>query len=425
MSLASGFLGGAQDRLLAASIPFRFFLAAAAFQIAAWACLLVAADQVAGFAGGPGPVLAASHLTTLGVFAMTAIGASYQLLPVVTRRPLARDWPARFSFWLLLPGICLLAWGMGYAQSLPMRAGAVLVTTGLAVCAVLTADNLRRAGSMPLVAAHGWAALLALTVLAGLGVMLVWDMNTGFLEDHGGLAVIHMLFAGYGFMGLLTLGFSLVLVPMFALSRSLPQGPGWVQLGLALLGLSAIGLGLLAGMPALSWLGVAAGAGAVAAYLWLMRAALAKRMRKRLGLSFVLIRASWGLLALGLIFGALVLVEAPIPNAAALFGFLLLAGWLLTFLTGILQRIMPFLASMHASDATGLPPPLSGLTAEIPLKLHAACHAGALAACSAGILADETLLIRTGAATGVFGAVAFAVFAVNVPLQLRATRRSA
>ena len=52
-------------------------------------------------------------------------------------------------------------------------------------------------------------------------------------------------------------------------------------------------------------------------------------------------------------------------------------------------------------------------------------RSAALAACSAGILADETLLIRTGAATGVFGAVAFAVFAVNVPLQLRATRRSA
>ncbi|MCV0429382.1 MAG: hypothetical protein K5905_28375, partial [Roseibium sp.] len=97
MSMPGSFLGGAQDRLLPASIPFRFFLAACLFQVLAWAVLLLAADDLAGYRGGPGLVLAAIHLATLGVLAMTAIGASYQLLPVVTRRPLVRDWPARLS----------------------------------------------------------------------------------------------------------------------------------------------------------------------------------------------------------------------------------------------------------------------------------------------------------------------------------------
>ena len=86
MSIAGGFLGGAQDRLLPASIPFRFFLSATGFHVLAWAALFLAAEDAAGFRGGTGPVLAAIHLLALGTLAMTAIGASLQLFPVVTRR---------------------------------------------------------------------------------------------------------------------------------------------------------------------------------------------------------------------------------------------------------------------------------------------------------------------------------------------------
>ena len=49
--------------------------------LAAWR----AAADWPGFAGGLGWPLAALHLVTLGVLAMTAIGASLQLLPVATR----------------------------------------------------------------------------------------------------------------------------------------------------------------------------------------------------------------------------------------------------------------------------------------------------------------------------------------------------
>ncbi len=422
---STGFLGGAKDRLLPVSVPFRFFLGAVLFHLAAWAVLFGAADWLAGHVGGPGPILAAIHLATLGVFAMTAIGASYQLLPVATRRPLARDWPTKVSFWLLAPGICILTWGMYAAEIAAMQTGAVLVCAGLVVFAVLTADNLRRAGSVALVASHGWGALAALIAFAVPGLLLVWDFGAGFLDDHSGLAAVHMVLAAYGFMGLLALGFSLVLVPMFALSRSLPQRPGQTQLVLAGLALTGFGLGWLTGIPALTWAALVAGAGAIGAYLWLMRTAMARRMRKRLGLSFVLIRASWALLAFSLILGAAVVTGLPIPNAPALFGFVLLAGWLLTFLTGILQRIMPFLASMHAAGASGLPASPSSLTAEMPLKIHAFCHFGALAVCSAGIVLDQTLLVRLGAGLGVLGALAFAGFALNVLWQLKAIRAGA
>lgn len=420
MTMPGSFLGGAQDRLLPASVPFRFFLAAAGFQVLAWAVLLYAADQLAGYRGGPGPVLAAIHLATLGVLAMTAIGASYQLLPVVTRRPLVRDWPAKLSFWLLLPGIAVMTWGMAVFEPVAMRAGADLLSAGLVLFALLTADNLRRSGGVAVVNAHGWLALLSLLVLLGLGSLLIRDFEGGFLAEHAALAQVHMVVAGFGFMGVLAIGLSLILIPMFVLSRSLPVWPGWAQVGLAALALALFAAGVLMDLALLKWLALAGAAGAAGCYLWLMRTALTTSMRKRLGLPFVLMRLSWAMLVLTLVLGGLTLADLGIPNAPVLTGFLLVAGWLLTFLGGVLQRIMPFLASMHAAGKSGLPPLLSDLTAEGPLKVHAACHIAALGLCSAGIMLDMTPLVQAGAGLGCVGAVAFAGFAVVVVRKLGA-----
>ena len=160
------------------------------------------------------------------------------------------------------------------------------------------------------------------------------------------------------------------------------------------------------------------GLAATAAYLWLMREALRTRMRKRLGLSFVVIRISWGFLVLGLLTGLAILLGAPLPNGMTLFGFLIVVGWLLTFLMGILQRIMPFLASMHAVGKGGKPVLLSELTAQLPLNIHAGFHLGALALCSAGIVADAPILISLGAGCGLAGAISFAVFAALVVIRL-------
>lgn len=418
MSIATGFLKGARDRLLPASVPLRFFLAASLFHVLAWGALFIGAGDVAGFAGGSGPVLAAIHLATLGVLSMTAIGATCQLLPVATLQPLARVWPIRAAFALFAPGVAVLSWGMFDADTTMMQAGAVLAAAGLAVFALLIGDNLRRVGSLPVVTAHAVLAMICLVALTGLGLALVFDFDRAFLDRHADLARLHMVVAGFGFMGVLAIGFSLVLVPMFALSHSLPPRPGWVQLALAAAALSAFALADLAARPLLAPVAAALGLGAAGTYLWQMRETLRKAMRKRLGLAFGLIRVSWGLLAAVLALGLALGLGVPVPNGPALFGFLLVAGWLLTFLTGVLQRILPFLASMHAAGKSGLPPLLSELADERPLRVHAACHVAALVLCGSGIVADYGLAVRVGAAVGAVGALAFMVFVLGVAWQL-------
>jgi hypothetical protein len=419
MSIPGSFLGGAKGRLLPVSVPFRFFIGACVFHPLAWLALFAGADELALFSGGPGYVLASIHLLTLGVLTMTAMGASFQLLPVVTLRPLGSIWPAKASFWLFLPGVILLTFGMISVHAPSLNWGAGLVVFGLVFFVALTANNLQRAGNLPVVAAHGWGAIAALIIFAVIGALLAADLDSGFLTDHQRLAIVHMNLAIFGFMGLLAIGLSLVLVPMFALSRSLSTFQGWLQLVLTVAAIVTFCIATLIDSKILGMGAITIGFAAAATHLRLMRNTLRSGMRKRLGLSFVLVRSSWGLLAVGLLIGLAIIVEFPIPNGPALFGFIILAGWLLTFLTGILQRIMPFLASMHAADASGMPPLLSDLTAQTPLKVHAACHFAALALCSIGIVLEWTIVIQTGAVIGVIGSVSFLVFAARVIVGLK------
>ncbi len=410
--MSAAFLGEAKNRLLPASVPFRYFISATVFHVFAWIILFLGANSLPGFTGGPGLILASLHLLTLGVFVMTAMGASFQLLPVATRQALRYQWLTKLSFWLFMPGTLMLTWSMYNLSSTTLYLSFFAMGSGLLFFTLLTANNLYRAHSaMPVVTAHGWGAITALIILSILGISLLLNFTTGFIEDRQSIAAVHFIFATFGFMGLLVFGFSHVLIPMFVLSRSLPSQFGWYELTLSTMAIVVAITGILMQNNNLIIFATLLGIASSATYLWLMRIALRTSIRKRLGLSFVIIKASWSLLVISLLLALALMMDLPVPNGMTLFGFLLIVGWLLTFLTGILQRIMPFLASMHVCSKDGKPPLLSELTAERPLVVHAVCHFAALGFCSTGIVLNAPVLVKTGAVFGFVGAIAFAGFA--------------
>ena len=413
MTIAATFLGGAKSRLLPPSIPFRFFAAAAGFHVAMWLVLLIGAGEVASFRGGLGSTLAAVHMLALGVLVTTAIGASVQLLPVATRRAIVAVWPIKLVFWLAVPGMIALIAGMYWAQTTILIAGAAVTAAGLLLFGGLLADNLRRAQSIPVVAAYGWAALAALVLLVALGVLLALNIHVDLLPDHGAAALAHLILGGFGFMGLLALGFSHILVPMFALASAPPNRPSILAFALATAAIVLGTAGALVKSPAT--LAVAALIGLVASglHVRLMHNTLKAGMRKRLGLSFVLIRAAWLILLATMVVGLTEIYGFAGPNGATLFGFLLFA-WLLTFLLGVLERIVPFLASMFVSRPAGGMPLMSELADMRLLDVHAACHAAALVLLAAAIAIGNVWLVRIGSVAGLIGALAFAWFTIDV-----------
>lgn len=415
----ANFLGGAKSRLLPFSIPFRFFGGAVFFHFAFWLGVVWAAPEIPNFVIGPGRVLAVLHLLTLGVFAATAFGAAFQLLPVATKQPLRAEWPARLVAWLLFPGVALFAFGMAETLHIPAALGAFLSAAGVVLAGVLLADNLARARGMVSVVVHAWAAVACLFALAALGFLLVVDQHHGILAGRAGIGVAHAILAVYGFMGMLALGFSYVLVPMFGLAPAPSARAALVSFALAVAGVSLGVAGALLGQPAILAAGAAAGLGAIALHLRLMAAAMQARMRKRLGPSFLMVRIAWACLPLSLIAGALVAIDLWPWRGSALFGALALLGWLLTFLLGMLQRIVPFLASMHASGPNRAPPLVSSLTAERPLAIHRYCHFAGVAGLIVGIAGDWSLVVQVSGAVGAAGAAAFAWFFIGTVARMR------
>lgn len=413
------FANVARSRLLPMSVPFRYFGAAVAFHVLAWAALLAGALDLPAFPGGLGLPFSALHFATLGTLAMAAIGATLQLLPVATRQPVRSIGAAKLVWWLLTPGVLLFAGGAAAYAPRAMAPGATLVVAALALYGWLLARNLWSARGMPVVVAHGWAALASLAGLALTGLALVARYEHGLALDHSAFRGAHLVLAAYGFMGLLALGLSQFLLPMLAIARPPTARSAYLALGMALAAMALALAGYFgAGEPLLA-AGALAGLAAAGIHIASLERSLRARLRPTLGPAFALMRLSWALLLASLALAlAMALGWAP-PRAGVLFVLLLVPGWLLTFLLAVLQRIVPFLASVHAGAGSPL---ASALSPEGPLAVHRMLHVAALASLLLAVAVDGKWLAQAAAAVGLAGALAFAVFFLGVLSRLRHAR---
>jgi hypothetical protein len=357
VTAAASFLGGAGGRLLPLGIPLRFSLAAAVYHVLGWLALAACAGDALAFRGGLGWPLAALHLFTLGVFGMTALGTGAQLLPVATRQSPVGERALKAIWWLYVPGVAAVALGMGASLPALLAGGAVCVALALIAWTALVARHLVGARGMPGVTAHAWVALGSLGVLLASALLLAAGWMGWPAPARQPLLALHLVFAPFGFMGMLALGLSYILVPMFALAHPPRAAAQLASCALLAAGLGLAALSLLAPhapwLRALAW---ACGVAGVLLHLHLMRAALAEGMRKELGRSLVLVKLAWAALLLALVAGGLAWAGVDLPRLHAWVGLALLA-WLLSFVLGMLQRILPFLAALHAAAGSDADPP--------------------------------------------------------------------
>ena len=411
-----------RSRLLPMSVPFRFFGAAVVFHLLAWAALLAGARDAAAFPGGLGWPFAALHLATLGVLAMTVVGATLQLLPVATRQPVHSIAAAKIVWWLLAPGVALFTAGAAAYAPRAMAPGSALAVAALALYAWLLARNLYGARGMRVVVVHGWAALAALAGLAATGLALVARYEHGLALDHAAFRAAHLVLATYGFMGLLAFGLSQFLLPMFAVARPPSPRTAYAALGAACVAI-ALALGaFFGGGDTLLAAAALTGLAAAAIHVVSLERSLRARLRPALGPAFVLVRVSWACLAASLALAAAMALGWAPPRAGVVFVVLLVPGWLLTFVLAVLQRIVPFLASVHAGAGAPL---ASALTPQGPLAAHRVLHLAALCGLLLAVALDAPWLAQAAAAAGFAGALAFGGFFASVLLRLRDARAAA
>ena len=413
-----GFLGGAKSRLLPASIPLRFFGAAVAFHVLAWLALLAGAADWPGFAGGLGWPLAALHLVTLGVLVMTAIGASLQLLPVATRQPLAAHALAGAVWWLYTPGVAALALGMGVPAPALLAAGAVRSSSASRSCSTRCCSraNLHRrarhAGRRRARLGRARRAGRAARHRAVAGRRLRSALP---LLARGTALALHVAFAALRLHGHARARASPT--SWCRCSRCRPRPTRGRSSRRCALAVAALALrrrrGARRGAAArCAWPRSAPARSPSALHLQLMRRALRDGHAARLGRSFALVRSAGpgSSPSLVLALGRRARCAAS-PACRPLFGLLLVGVWLLSFLLGMLQRILPFLASMHA--AAGKRRRADALLAHrgrgrSPSTSPAIWRRWR---CSRSpIVADSPLLAELAAAAGTSARAAFAVF---------------
>lgn len=341
-------------------LPLRLFLTAPLFLLLAAAAAIPSAAAWTASRWSP-EALALTHLLTLGFLGQVMMGALLQMLPVVIGSPL--PWPrltGSLGHLGLTAGTLLLAAGLGWGRPPLIQAGMVSLAAGWLPFLAGMAVSLARARTASTATLHPMRqAWFALVITLALGFWLGGALSG--LWPPGPLMALTELHAAWGLLGwvlILVIGVAYQVVPMLQITPAYPAAiTRWLSGGL-LAGILLYSLGPALPQPAAEWTQTGAWllvSAAMAAFAW-ATLGLQRRRRRRLPdatLDF------WHLgMASLVLLVPLPLAWSRLPQAwqATLeisAGLLFLLGFAASVVSGMLYKIVPFLAWFHLQSQTG------------------------------------------------------------------------
>lgn len=347
------------DNSPALSAPLRFFASAPLFAIAAAGVLLWAGPDA--FASRWSPyALALTHLVALGMLASTMIGAMIQIMSVAAGIRIASPVASATAIHAcLVLGTLLLAAAFACRAPALFAPAALLLGAAflgfLLVCAIGFARHRRR---MPAGAASVLRtvriALLALAATVALGTSLAFALGGHLPFFSIDLVDLHAAWGLAGWVGLLTIGISFQLIPMFQATEPYPRivtrwlGPcvfAWLVAASIVAVGSAGRFGFVAGVIRVALYVT------YAAYATLTFYLLWTRKRPEADTTTLFWRTATASVA-----GASVLwiVNASVGgrDVAITTGVLLTIGGAWSAINGMLYKIIPFLLWYHAQKAS-------------------------------------------------------------------------
>ncbi len=382
--------------------PLRFFLTAPLFALVAGVLLVAVGPDMLASRWSPG-LLAATHLITVGFMLQVMLGALIQILPVVAGANLNN--PLAVARWLhggLSIGTLLLAAGFLLGQPGLLGSGALLLGASVSAFLVVTGRALYGVPSTSPTIRGLKFALFGLAGAVVLGIVLALALAQGWAVPRLALTDLHAAWALGGWAGILLAAMAYVVVPMFQLTPGYPAQPSWwlprVMLGLVL----AWTLAVLLDSPPAVRLAQALMALAGIAFAALTLRLQAQRRRARADATY----RYWQLGLYSTIFGLFLPLTATAwpaltewPGYSLLLGVLLLVGGFMSFIVGMLYKIVPFLAWLHLQNACGgQAPNMNRLLPETAMQHQFKAHALALGLLLAALVWPEWLARPAGAA---------------------------
>ncbi len=412
------------SRAASVSLPLRYMVTGLLFAVFAFGLATAYAQSFVDDVFLTPHLLAATHLAALGWLTMIAMGALYQFVPVVLDVPIFSERLGKAQFYLYLAGVLGLAYemGSGRLQTVAWPAGLLVLAIGMFLYNMVR--TLARVERWPLT---GWfilAALTSLGLVVTAGFVLAVNLILGFVPlSQLAFVEAHAHLAALGWLGLLAVGVSYKLTPMFALSHPFNE---W-RLGRAIFVLLTTGvvgvfvsLLLRLGPVALlaCWLVVGAGVGL---YAWDYATMLRVRRRRPIDLTQQHNVAGVAGLVLTTLLGlALVLTPAEAAGHSRLqlaYAVMALAGWLGLTTLGQLYKIVPFLVWTHRFAPRMGKEKVPLLKDLFPQRLATAGFVGLLAGlvvAELGVLTGFLPVVQTGFALATAGTAIAATNLIRV-----------
>ncbi|AFL68789.1 hypothetical protein [Sulfurospirillum barnesii] len=321
-----------------------FFIAGIVFlSLSGVGLLSMSADSLGSFLSLS--LAAFSHLYLLGFVMMIIFGAMYQLLPVVLEAPIFSKDFAYVQFYMYVIGVALMVSGFSVSTlHLLIPYGAVITYLSMAIFCVNVFMTFYRLEKIRLI---GWFLLIAtlfLFVSVTLGLLIGLTLEHGLLEiDIDAWVKAHIIGTLGGFVMMIVMGVSMVLIPMFSLSHGFSDM--WIKRAL-----SVYTLGIALGMAtfvfgldnffkftalALMFLGMAF-------YLIQMVIVMRQRVRKQNDYWVKNSVFAWVSLSVSMLSVSVYALKGE-EKFAMLFGVFFFFGFLLSFIVGHIYKILPFL----------------------------------------------------------------------------------
>lgn len=406
------------------SVPYRFFLTAPWFGVAAG--LLLA------FSGGDllmsrwtMEALAATHLLVLGFMLQSMCGALFQFVPVAAGGNIWRPrLVAGLVHPLLIVSAVLLVTAFLTQRGILFSSAAYGFALALGLYGAVVSAALWRTPAQGVTIVALRIALISLLVTATLGAVLATGIARGDPWPFLLLTDVHAAWGLGGWALILLAGVSYFVVPMFQLT---PAYPGWLarSVPLSLLALLLLWSVSLLGFDEQGRTGIFLGALGVAALFAAATLYLQNRRRRKVSDTTLLFFRVAMLSLLALLFSALCFAVVPAwrddPHQAVWLGMLALVGVFVSAISGMLYKIVPFLNWLHLQrlcTLNTLPPTMNQMIPERAMRHQFYMHLTALA-----LLLGSVWLPVLARPAGLAFAVACGWLGLNMLTAVRAYTR--
>jgi len=330
------------------SVPARFLVSAPLFGLIAALVLLWFGPDMISHRWTP-EILAVTHFLTLGFIAMSMLGAMMQLMPVLMGMVIPRA--VLFSSIIHTPlFLGSLSLGMAWLLQINQLFIVAIVLLGFSFTAfiVVAIDRLLRSDNRHVTRDMMMLALLALLITASLGIYLSMGHSVQTFPLARQLTDLHLSWGLFGWVLLLIMAVAYQVIPMFQITDEYPvlhqRWMGWAVFT-ALTGLS---LTYIWPMETIRPLFTILLAGCLLIFslttLWVLhkrRRQLADstmRFWQLAMISLLLLTLSWSI-------STLMHLDLPV----FLPGVLMIHGFAMTTINGMMYKIIPFIIWLHLS----------------------------------------------------------------------------